>query len=104
MPVIRFPKRPAGAVYDVLEMKPVEVKTDGDWMSLHGDLRDYRGKIYAFLPAAIERVSLQCTNKAADGKNIDYAVSLLDAKGQSIDASFPIEVTLTDPAGKIVEQ
>ncbi|HWE03332.1 MAG TPA: sugar-binding protein [Tepidisphaeraceae bacterium] len=53
-------------------MKPIAVKTDGDWMSLDADLRDYPGKIYAFLPAAIARISLAATAKAAGGANIDF--------------------------------
>ena len=104
MPTIRFPKRPAGGVYDVLEMKPVEVKTDGDWMSITADLRDYPGKIFAFLPAAIDKVSLQATTKVAAGKTIEFTASVVDAAGQAIDSSFPLEITITDGAGKIVQR
>ena len=102
MPAIRFPKRPPAAVYDVLEMTKVAVQTDGDFMTLQADLRDYPGKIYAFLPAEISRVSLQCTPKIAGGRNIDYVVSVVDAKGKAINASFPIEITLTSPSGNSV--
>ncbi len=101
VPTIRFPKRIAAAVYDVLEMKPIAAKSDGDWMSLDADLRDYPGKIFAFLPAAIDKVALRATAKLTGGHNLDYAISVLDAKGQAIDASFPLDVTLTDPSGNV---
>lgn len=101
VPTIRFPKRNVAAVYDVLEMKPVAVKSDGDWMSLDADLRDYPGKIFAFLPAAIDKVALQATAKISGGQNLDYAVSVVDARGQIINGSFPVDVTLTDSAGQV---
>ena len=68
-------------------------------MTLTADLRDYPGKIYAFLPAAIDKVSLDCTPRAAGGSNINYAVAVVDNKGQPINASFPIEIVLTSPSG-----
>ena len=85
-------------------MKKADAKTDGDRMTLTADLRDYPGKIYAFLPVPIKAVSLQCTRRSAGGKNIDYRVAVADEKGQPINASFPLEITLTDPAGAIVQQ
>ena len=83
-------------------MKPVDVKTEGEWMTLNADLRDYPGKIYAFLPAAIKGVSLQCTPHVTGGKNIDYTVAVADDKGQAINASFPLEITLNNPSGEAV--
>lgn len=103
-PTIRFPKRAVGAAYDVLEMKPIPVSVDGDWMSVSADMRDYPGKILAFLPSAIDKVALQATQKTAGGKAIEYSASVVDAGGQPIDASFPIEITLTDGAGNVVQQ
>ncbi len=97
-PTLRLPKRPP-ACYDMLEMKPVEVKTDGDWMSLKADLRAYPGKVYAFLPAPIARVGLRATASVKAGEGIHHAVSVLDASGKAIDAGFPIEISLRDPAG-----
>ena len=97
-PTLRFPRRPP-ACYDMLEMKPAEVKSDGDWMSLKADLRAYQGKIYAFLPAPIARLDLRATASVKAGEGIHHAVSVLDASGKTIDAGFPLEIALRDPAG-----
>ncbi|MBM4039452.1 MAG: hypothetical protein FJ290_13150 [Planctomycetes bacterium] len=97
-PTLRFPKRPP-ACYDMLEMKPVEAKSDGDWMSLKADMRAYPGKVYAFLPAPIARVDLRATASVRAGEAIHHAVSVLDAQGKTIDAGLPIEISLRDPAG-----
>jgi len=100
-PTLRFPKRPP-ACYDVLEMKPVAVKSEptpkGDWMSLQADLRYYPGKLYAFLPAEIGRVALAAPAAVVAGSDLEYQVAVQDKSGAPIDAAFPIEVTLAPPS------
>ena len=97
---LSFPKRP-GACYDLLEMRPVPVGTEGKWMTLQADMRRYPGKIYAFLPAAVESVALSAGRNVRAGGSLRYTVGVVDAKGAAIDASFPVEVRLTDPAGAV---
>lgn len=98
-PVLRIPKR-AGVCYDVLEMRPVEVKTDGDWMTLQADLRHMAGKVFAFLPSPIDKVSLKATAKLTAGTDLNFQAAVVNAAGQTIDASFPLEITLLDAGGK----
>jgi outer membrane protein assembly factor BamB len=95
---LRFPKRPPHA-YDMLEMQPVKVERDGDWMSMTADLRSYPGKIYAFLPSPIEKLRIKVDAKPIAGENCDYSVEVLDPAGRPINAGFPLEITLRDPAG-----
>ena len=95
---LRFPARP-GHVYDVFEMKPVPVKKDGDWMTLAADLRHLPGKIYAFLPAPIEKVALAADARLVAGSDLSFRVGVAGPDGKPIEAAFPIEVTITDPEG-----
>ena len=96
-PTLRFPRRPP-ACYDVLEMRPLDVKTDGDWMTLQADMRSLPGKIFAFLPSAIDKVSLKATATLAAGTDLDFQASVANAAGETIDAAFPLEITLLDPS------
>jgi outer membrane protein assembly factor BamB len=96
---LRFPARP-GHVYDVLDMKPVTVKKEGDWMALAADMRHLPGKIYAFLPAAIDSVSLAADARLTAGSDLSFRAAVAGADGKPIDAIFPIEVTITDPEGR----
>ena len=102
-PTLRFPRRPPFC-YDVLEMKPIPVATEGEWMSLQADMRHYPGKIYAFLPAAIDRVRLRANSAVQGGSDLNYQVSVADAKGRDIDAGFAIQITLLNPAGTVLHE
>lgn len=100
MPTLRFPAR-STHVYDVFEMKPVEVKKDGEWMTLQADLRVLPGKVYAFLPATIEKVVLKATPQLTAGTDLNFQASVAGPDGQTVDAAFPIEITITDASGKV---
>ena len=98
-PTLRFPRRPP-ACYDVLEMRPVPVRTDGDWMTLQADLRHLPGKVFAFLPAPIDRVALKASAKLTAGTDLNFQVAVANAAGQPMDAAFPLEITLRDASGR----
>ena len=98
-PTLRFPRRPP-ACYDVLEMRPVPVKTEGDWMTLQADLRHLPGKVFAFLPAPIDRVALKASAKLAAGTDLSFQAAVANAAGQPMDAAFPLEITLRDASGR----
>ncbi|HUW34087.1 MAG TPA: hypothetical protein VM223_20970, partial [Planctomycetota bacterium] len=96
---LRLPRRD-GAWYDMLEMKRIEPKSDGDWLVLDADMREYPGKIIAVLPAAIGSVSLQASAKVRAGSDVQYRVAVVDAAGAAIDAGFPLEISIADSAGR----
>ena len=96
---LEFPARP-GNVYDVLAMKPVTVTTSDKWMTLKADLRHLPGAVYAFLPAAIEKVMLKADARLTAGTDLNIRAGVAGPDGQPIDAVFPIEITITDPEGK----
>lgn len=97
---LRFPKR--GAVcYDMLAMQPVDVKVDGDWMTLDVDLTHGAGKIFAFLPAKIEQVVLRASQKLTAGDTLQYDIAMADVDGQPLDAGVPLEISLVDAQGNL---
>ncbi|MEE2706553.1 MAG: PQQ-binding-like beta-propeller repeat protein [Planctomycetota bacterium] len=113
-PTLSFPK--AGEVcYDMLEMKRMKViasrrgvkappgsEATTLWQTLEADLRHYPGKIYAFLPAAIDRVHLEAPPTVSTGADLNYRVAVRDAQGKPIDAGFPLEVQLRTPRGDLI--
>ena len=104
-PTIRFPARPP-VCYDMLEMQRVDVGTseDGQTMSLPIDLRHYPGKLYAFLPAAIESLILRAPAAIQGGRALSYEVAAAGPQGKRIDAGIPLEITLTAPSGKLLQK
>lgn len=99
-PLLRFPIRPAHC-YDVLEMRPVPLKTEGDWMSMEADMTHLAGKVFAFLPSPIDKVSLQANANLAAGADLSFQAFVSDGAGAPIDAAFPLEITLRDPEGNV---
>ena len=102
-PTLRFPQRPP-ACYDILEMKRVETSTTDGWTTLTADMRHYPGKIYAFLPAAIESIVLRAAASISAGANLSYEVFVADARNKMIDAGIPLEITITAPSGQVLQQ
>jgi len=104
-PTIHFPARPP-VCYDMLEMQRVDVAASGDGqaMSLMVDLRHYPGKVYAFLPEAIESVVLRTPATVEGGRTLSYEVTAADAQGQQIDAGIPLEITFTASFGKPLQR
>ncbi|MBS3764583.1 MAG: hypothetical protein KGZ25_14895, partial [Planctomycetes bacterium] len=102
-PRVKFPEKNP-ACYDVLEMRPIEVKTEDDWMELEPDFRYYPGKIYAFLPREIGGVHLKASPEISAGETIQYRATVTDNKGRPINAGFPVEVKIQHPLGKTLYQ
>ncbi len=99
-PTLSFPARPP-VCYDVLEMRKVEVPVKDDWMTLQADLRHLPGKVFAFLPSAIDKVALSVTPKLAAGADLNFQATVANAAGQAINAAFPMEITVSDATGKV---
>lgn len=99
-PTLKFPAR-SSFVYDVFDMKPVEVKKEADWMTLQADLRYLPGKVYAFLPAPIKNVALEASPQLMAGTDLNFRASVAGPDGKMIDAAFPLEISLTDGTGKV---
>jgi outer membrane protein assembly factor BamB len=82
-----------GHVYDVFALRPVQPQGG----VVHADLRTLPARVFAVLPAAIDRVEVQ-------GTLASWTVRVLDPQGQPIRAAIPIQVRLLSGAGEVVEQ
>jgi len=102
-PTISFPKRPP-VCYDMLEMRRGNTTTTDGWTTLKVDMRYYPGKMYAFLPAAIESVTLRAPASINAGAKLSYEIFVTDAQNKMIDAGIPLEITITAPSGKVLQQ
>ncbi|MBE7463457.1 MAG: PQQ-binding-like beta-propeller repeat protein [Planctomycetes bacterium] len=100
---LRIPKR-SPVCFDVLENKRIEVPADGDWMTLQADMREYPGKIFAFLPAEPVQLRLEASAQVDGGSTLTYRLTVLDAQGNPIDAAFPFEIVISDGAGHELER
>ncbi len=97
---LEFPARPP-ICYDLLEMQRVAAPVTGGWMRVSADLRRSPGKILAFLPRPIGGVRLKAPASLTAGADLQYAVRVADADGRELNASFPVEITLTSPDGQV---
>ena len=105
IPMGRFPKG-LPACYDMLEMERIDISAsdDGATIPLQVDFRYYPGKIYAFLPAAIDAVSISVPSSAKAGQDLSYELFATDANNKMIDAGIPLEITITAPSGKVLQK
>ncbi|NQZ66473.1 MAG: hypothetical protein HRT89_00250 [Lentisphaeria bacterium] len=88
--------------YDMLEMKQVPVKKLANKRSsIKVDMRTYPGKFYAFLPTAIDHLTIK-TSPAVAGQNMSFEISITDKSGKMIPAGFPVEIKLTNEKGQIL--
>src|SRR5262249_33641981 len=90
----------AAAVYDVFAGKRVEPKDGG----IEADCGCLPGRVFALLPAAIDRVSLGGPDKVALGGAFRWSVAVQDNAGNPLRASIPLRVCLKDTAGRVIEE
>jgi len=102
-PTLRFPERPP-VCYDILETRRVETTTVDGWTTLTADMRHYPGKIYAFLPAAIESIVVRTAGAMRAGGTLSYEIFVADAQNKKIDAGIPLEITILSPSGNVLQQ
>jgi outer membrane protein assembly factor BamB len=88
-----------GAVYDVFAGRCVEPRDGG----VEADCRSLPARVFAVLPAAIDRVELRVT-KDEDGKRISWTAAVRDAEGRAIRASVPLRLRLLDDRGEVIEE
>ncbi|HUS58589.1 MAG TPA: hypothetical protein VM141_08045, partial [Planctomycetota bacterium] len=91
--------------YDMLEMKRLETPPakDGKALQVEVDFRSYPGKIMAFLPAAIDSITLRAPQNVQAGAVVSYEAFLADAAGNRIDATSPLEIDIIAPSGRTLQ-
>jgi hypothetical protein len=89
-----------GVVYDVFARKEVQRK-DGRVLA---DCRDLPARIFAVLPTAIDRVTLETPERVAAGRAFQWSVAVEDANALPIAASIPVRVRLLAADGGVLDE
>ncbi|MBL9137791.1 MAG: hypothetical protein JNK85_18120 [Verrucomicrobiales bacterium] len=96
---VRFAK-PAAAIYDVFAQRRVE-PVDG---AVDAELSITPVRLFASLPAPIDRVQLVGPDRIQAGDELRWSVRVLDPGGATVPASIPIRVLLLDAEGQRIAE
>ncbi len=90
---------PRPVVYDLFELRKVDVETDTGASRFQADLTRVGAKLYAVLPEDIAAPDLQISSAVTAGESLAATVGVRSDKGTPVDILAPVELTLLDPAG-----
>ena len=93
-------RQAGGAVYDVFALRRVSPR-DG---VVQADCRSIPARIFAILPAAIERVELAGPAAVRAGQPLAWRVRVRDGRGKVLAASVPVSVRLVAADGTVVAE
>lgn len=88
------------AIYDVFASKRIEAR-DG---IIQADLRSLPCRLYAMLPAAIDRIELRAPDKIGAGQALSWKVRVLAEKNAALKTTLPIRIRLLDSQGKLLDE
>lgn len=90
----------AGVVYDLFEMKRLDIQKDSEGILFSADLTKVGAKVFAVLPAEIAPPAMQVTGLVNTGELATVTVSITDSNGRPCDILVPIEMRIIDPQGE----
>ena len=61
------------------------------------------GRVFLVTPTPIAAVKITGAQSTPAGKPLELLVSVLDSKSKTIPAVIPLQVKITDPAGRVAE-
>jgi hypothetical protein len=96
-------RRDAGHVYDLLSHREVATTKSEGAVSWPVQLGPCAGGLFLVTPAPISAVQIAGEKTAQAGQPLELLVSVVDQTQQPIAAVIPLEVTITDPAGRVAE-
>lgn len=92
--------RAGGAVYDLTTGTRVDAKSSADGISWDVKLGPGEGKLYMILPQAFGELRLNVPATAKVGGELRLVVEVLSHEVMPVDAVIPVQVTVSDPAGR----
>jgi outer membrane protein assembly factor BamB len=92
------------AIYSVQERKLVEGRKEGGARVLDLDFEFARAHVFAVLPRPIDALRLAVSESATPGQAVRVSAEVVDIAGKAIRAAVPLEVKLSDAAGRTVYQ
>jgi len=91
---------PADVVYDVFALS----RLDPANFKIACDLTSLPARLYALLPAPIDRVALSGPASMVAGHSFQWKVAVLSAAGQPIDAGIPVHLRLVSGDGAVLQE
>lgn len=95
--------REAGAVYDLVQSKKVEFRSQNGKTEIPVDFKGSGGKLFLLLPEAIGRVALVMPETAVAGKAFRINAGIFDKKGKTVNTIHPIAVKIRNPDGILTD-
>src|SRR5262249_15549092 len=93
-------REPSTAVYDVFALKRITPKDN----IVEADLRSLPARLYAVLPAPIERGALRGPKQLKARQAFAWSAEVQDGEGKAIRASVPLRLRLLDAGGRVLEE
>ncbi|MBX9693392.1 MAG: WD40 repeat domain-containing protein [Cyanobacteria bacterium] len=92
-------------VYDVFAGRQItELGTNGKDIAISADCRSMPARIFAILPAAIDRVEVSGPEVVDAGERFVWSVKVQDRSAHTIRASIPVRARLLDSSGEVLEE
>ncbi len=92
-----------GHVYDLLTNREVQASRSGATLNWPIKLGPCAGGLFLVTPTPISSVKVAGKEKTQAGQALEFVISVVDEKSQPVPAVIPLEVEITDPAGRVAE-
>ena len=92
-----------GYVYDLVAGREVTSQIAEGRLSIPVALGPGEGKVFMVTPEPLAGVDIELPQEATRGDTIDCRVQVLDGTGKPVAATVPVQVEITDPAGRVAE-
>ncbi len=92
-----------GHVYDLVEGREVPAQSAEGHLSIPIALGPGEGKLFMVTPEPLAGVDIELPREAVRGQAIDCRMRVLDATGKPVAATVPVQVEISDPAGRAAE-
>lgn len=96
-------RRTAGMVYDLVAGRPVVARSTGGQMTWDVELGGGDGGVFLVVPRPIHSVAITGPDTAQTGGPADVAIAVVDVAGGRVPAVVPLQVEVSDPAGRRAE-
>ncbi len=96
-------RRADGHVYDLVAHRPIQAARAGGKLTFEAGFGPGQGRLFLITsrPPAAVRVAMPDTARL--GESVAGAVSVVDAEGKPVVAVLPVQLAITDPAGRPAE-
>lgn len=96
-------RRADGFVYDLRESRPVDLERRDGTLAWPIHLGPCDGAVFLATRRAIERIDATGPAESKVGESCQISISIADRHGERVKAAIPLDIEITDPAGRPAE-